>query len=328
MKTLAITGATGFVGRSLVDYFAARGYHVLAFGRREHGLRRDVAYQSWDITHGPLPIKEPIDAAIHCAAAVTEWGTFAALYPTNVAGTRHVLATFREAGQFIHLSSASVYDPRGPKCFVHEETPYPARYLNAYGRTKMLAELVVQAAANPNRTILRPHIIYGPGDTTLLPRLLKARRCTRFLVLGNGRNAVSLTYILNLAAAVELLVQRPCDGGVFNISDRRVGTVNAILRAFLETMGYRERLLHIDPRLAGGVAALLEQLYRAGGSRTPPLVTPYVVAQMTQEFTLSIAKARWLLGYNPEYDYLSGFRAIRDQVPMSLQPGEPVGARQ
>jgi nucleoside-diphosphate-sugar epimerase len=311
MKTLAITGATGFVGRSLVDYFVARGYRVLAFGRRAQGPRTDVAYRAWDIAHGPLRITEPVDAVIHCAAAVTEWGTFAALYPTNVIGTRHVLASFRDAGQFIQISSASVYDPLGAKHFIREETPYPARYLNAYGQTKMLAERVVRAAPNLNRTILRPHNTYGPGDTTLLPRLLKARRHGRFLVLGNGRNTLSLTYILNLAAALELLVQRPHDRRIFNITDERVATVDEILRAFLQTMGYRERVLHINRTLAHGASACLEGIYRVAHRRTPPLITPYVVAQMTLDFTLDISKARRLLGYCPAYDYLDGFRAIQ-----------------
>jgi nucleoside-diphosphate-sugar epimerase len=313
MTTLAITGATGFVGRSLVEYFGARGYRVLAFGRRPRppGIHPGALYRRWDIAQGPLRIEEPVDTVIHCAAAVTDWGTVAALYPTNVSGTRHVLATFRDAGQFIHLSSASVYDPLGPKRFIREEAPYPARYLNAYSQTKMLAERVVRAAPHRNRTIVRPHIIYGPGDTTLLPRLLQARRHGRFLVLGHGRNARSLTYMLSLAAALELLVQRPQPGQIFNISDQRVATVDEILQAFLQTMGYRERLLHTPPQLAQGAAALLERIYRLGRSRTPPLITPYVVAQMTFEFTLDISKARRLLGYCPAYDYLDGFRAIR-----------------
>jgi nucleoside-diphosphate-sugar epimerase len=311
MTTLAITGATGFVGRSLVEYFVARGYRVLAYGRRPQGVHPGAAYRAWDIARGPLRVEEPVDAVIHCAAAVTEWGTFAALYPTNVTGTRHVLATFRDAGQFIHISSASVYDPLGDKHFIREEAPYPARYLNAYSRTKMLAERVVQAAPHRNRTILRPHIIYGPGDTTLLPRLLQARRHGRFLVLGDGRNALSLTYIWNLATALELLVQRPQAGQIFNISDARVATVDEILRAFLQTMGYRERPLHIPRPLATSTATLLERLYRLGRSRTPPLITPYIVAQMSLEFTLDITKAHQLLGYCPAYDYLDGFRAIR-----------------
>ena len=314
MKTLAITGATGFVGRSLADYFVARGYRVLAFGRRAQGPRSDVAYRAWDITRGPIRITAPVDAVIHCAAAVTEWGTFKALYPPNVIGTRHVLATFRDAGQFIQISSASVYDPLGAKHFIREETPYPARYLNAYGQTKMLAERVVRAAPNLHRTILRPHIIYGPGDTTLLPRLLEARRHGRLLVLGQGRNTLSLTYILNLAAAIELLVQRPGAGDIFNIADQRVATVDEILGAFLRLMGYRERLLHINRHVAAGAATCLEQIYRLGRSRTPPLITPYIVAQMTLDFTLDISRAQRLLGYHPAYDYLDGFRAIRAAI--------------
>ena len=311
MKTVAITGAGGFIGGRLTSYLAERGYRVLAFGRRPAAdLPAGVAYRVWDITAGPLRGVAPVDAVIHCAGSVSDWGTYAAMYRTNVIGTANVLATFADARHFIHMSTASVYDHLAPKPLIREDAPYPRRYLNAYGKTKMQAELRVKAARNPTRIIVRPHIVYGPRDTTLLPRLLRARRLGHFLVLGDGENRLSLTYIENLAAAIERMLDADLGCEVINIGDTRSDTVNAVLTAFLAALDIPEPLLHVNKTLALTAAGALERLHKAFRLRAPPLVTRYAVRQMTEEFTLDLSKAQGLLGYVPHYDYLAGFAAV------------------
>lgn len=319
-QTIAITGSTGFVGGRLVTYLAERGYHVLAFGRKERpkSLPATASYFRWDITQGSFGLPEnvgKIDAVIHCAGSVSEWGTHRDMYRTNVAGTQNVLHTFRQSRQFIHISTASVYDPAQPKSMLREDAPYAPRYLNEYSLTKQLAEVAVRESSHPNRVILRPHIIYGPGDTTLLPRLQRARRLGRFIAIGDGQNRLSLTYIDNLCLAVELVIHKltvnPVGLEIFNITDSQTDRLDNILSAFIQAMGYREKLWHLDKKLANMLATGLQTSYRALHLPFAPLLTPYVVAQMASEYTLDISKARQMLGYTPPIDYQTGFARLR-----------------
>jgi nucleoside-diphosphate-sugar epimerase len=311
MKTIAITGATGFVGGRLARHFLAKGDRVIGFGRRESNLPPEVDYRRWDISSGIYPLDVAVDVVIHCAASVTDWGKYPDLYRENVTGTVNVLDTFQDARQFIHLSTASVYDPFKPKQNIAEDATYPVKYLNAYASTKMLAEVAVRESHNCNRVILRPHIIYGPGDTTLLPRLLRARRFGRFFVAGKGQNHLSLTYIENLCQLVELVMAHEFDFEIFNVSDVRTETLNIILECFLDSLGFPEKPLHLPVTLAEAAATLSETLYRVLPLKATPLLTRYAVPQMVSEYTLDISKAQRMLGYNPCYDFEDGFRVIK-----------------
>src|ERR1044071_7717518 len=165
---IAVTGATGFVGGRVTATLTARGHVVLAFGRRPSPL---VNYRKWDISSGPIDAPAA-DAVVHCAGMVSDWGPSPAFLAANVTGTRNVLASFESARRFVYVSSASVYASGRD---IREDAPYPPRYTSDYARTKMLAEREILAADRLS-IILRPRAVYGPGDTTLLPRLLAARR--------------------------------------------------------------------------------------------------------------------------------------------------------
>src|SRR6266567_1526907 len=197
---LAVTGASGFVGGAVCRAAVARGWHVTGFGRRSTvDFGADVDYRGWDITTGPLANPPDVDAVVHCAAAATDTGDRRDVWEANVDGTRHVLASFPWA-RFVHVSTASVYDPFRPTVRAPESAAPVARYLNAYGASKAAAERLVTGACRRG-IVLRPHAVYGPGDTTLLPRLAANVRRGRLLVPGDGTTAVSLTSVDNLATA-------------------------------------------------------------------------------------------------------------------------------
>jgi nucleoside-diphosphate-sugar epimerase len=312
MKKIAITGASGFVGSNLAHYLMAKGYQVAGYGRRANPFEKaKIEYLQWDITREPHQNEIGFEAVIHCAGSVTDWGKYQDLYAVNVEGTKRVLAAFPNAKLFIHISTASVYDPKKPKHFVKESEPYPARYLNAYAATKMLAEKIVQESTHPNRVIVRPHIIYGNGDTTVLPRLMKARRFGKFLVIGNGKNNLSLTYIENFCRAIELMLDKHFGFEIFNISDAKTDTVNNILAEFRKNFGITEEVLYLNKKIAVGAGTALEKIYQLLNLAKPPLITPYIVAQMAQEYTLDISKAQTRLGYEPLFTYPEGFSKIK-----------------
>jgi nucleoside-diphosphate-sugar epimerase len=307
-----VTGATGFVGGRVVERLAADGHEVLAFGRRpvEQFPQREVAaYRQWDVTRGPIDMSGPVDAAVHCAAHVADWGPAQHFMAVNVNGTRAALETFRHAGLFIHVSTSSVYGTDRPHHLIREDAPLPAGYPDAYSRTKALAERLV-AAAGRDTVILRPHAVYGPGDPTLLPRLLTARRFGCQLAVGTGRNRVSLTHVDNLARAVVCALGGTFRCEVFNIADAEPVTVDAVLRELLAALGLPSRVCYIPAALARPLATLLEAAYRAVGVQHPPLLTRYVVAQLAGEFTMDMSKARARLGYEPVESYRSALPAI------------------
>ncbi|MET9224621.1 NAD-dependent epimerase/dehydratase family protein [Lentzea sp. NPDC003310] len=280
---LAVTGATGFVGGAVCRAAEARGWRVHAYGSR-----------SWDIAAGPLTDPPVVDAVVHCAAAVTDWGSAAEIRRVNVVGTRNVLETFPGA-RFVHMSSASVYDPFRPTVSAVESAAPVGRYLTAYGATKAEAEGV--ALTHPDSVVLRPHAVYGPGDPTLLPRVLSAIRGRTLFLVGDGQALQSLTSIDNLAHASLLA----CTGrpGVYNVADAAPVVLEQALRDLLRERGLDVRIRYLPLRLAWSLAAVAEPVWRLARRAEPPRLTRYAISHLAEERTLDITAARTHLGYEP-----------------------------
>jgi nucleoside-diphosphate-sugar epimerase len=280
---LAVTGATGFVGGAVCRAARAAGWSVLALGRRAGADRR------WDITTGPLPDPPAVDAVVHCAGLASDTAPRRAHVAANVAGTANVLASFPGA-RFVHVSTASVYDPRRPTVMATEDEAPAARYPDPYGATKAAAERLVRAR-RPDAVVLRPHAVYGPGDTTLLPRVLGAVRGGRLLAVGDGTQRVSLTAVANLAAAC-LLAAGSDAAGAFNVADAEPVLLADALAAVLAERGVAARVRFVPLALAFPLACVLER-----GPR--PRLTRYAVRHLARERTLDISAARTALGYRP-----------------------------
>lgn len=306
---IAVTGARGFVGGRLTSELARRGHDVVAYTHRPaQGAAPpsgSVIYRTWDLSTGSIAPPPGIEAVVHCAARVADWGPDNRFRGDNVDGTRAVLEAFGAAPRFVHISSASVYEPRRPKRMVAEDAPYAQHYLNAYARSKMLAECVVRDSGRP-ALILRPHAVYGPGDRTLLPRLLGARRFGRLVAVGNGRNRLSVTHVDNLVHAIVRAIEGPVHQGVFNVADAATARLDELLCTLLERLGLPARIVYVPTRLAAPLANVLEYSFRLVRAGRPPLLTRYLVSQLANEYTLDISRAQQLLGYAPEFSFHTG----------------------
>ena len=303
---VAVTGASGFVGGQIAAHLAGRGHTVLAYGRRQaDALNRTMpGYTAWDIASGPIP-GPPVDAVVHCAALVGDWGQVDRYHAVNVDGTRNVLRSFEGAERFVYVSTSSVYSDHLVKCHLGEDASTGDCRYSPYGRTKAEAEVLIRAA-RPTAVILRPHIVYGPGDTTLLPRVLDSRRLGWLPVPGSGTNDLSVTHIGNFASAVECALHGPPEGGTFNISDGETAPAAVLLRTILGRIGAAARIVQVPRALAWNAAAVLERGWLSrDGTRGPPL-TRYVVMQLADEHTLDISRARTTLGYVPRWTYRDG----------------------
>ncbi|MFI0411449.1 NAD-dependent epimerase/dehydratase family protein [Actinomadura sp. 3N508] len=302
---IAVTGASGFVGGAVCRALAAEGATVFAYGRRpDPGDLGGAAYRSWDLAQGPLPDAPAVDAVIHCAGSATDWGPAAGLFAANLTGTRNALATFPGA-RFVHVSTASVYDPFRPSVLVTEDEAPVRRYLNAYGASKAAAERAVRAAPR-DAIILRPHAVYGPGDTTLLPRVLSAVRGPVLPAAGTGRQRVSLTSIANLVRACVLAATGPVAAGVFNIADAAPVTIDDALRGILRERGVQARPVYVPASVARPLAAVAEGAFLLARRPRPPRLTRYAVGHLAVERTLDITAARTVLGYDPHGTAFTG----------------------
>jgi 2-alkyl-3-oxoalkanoate reductase len=299
---VAVTGASGFIGGAVMRGLRERGHEVIGLSRRGPDLR-------WDIAQGPLRDPPAADAMIHCAALVRDGRYGPAFTAVNVEGTRNVLTSFPGA-RFVHISSASIYDPWHPKREVREDAPPPRVWLNGYGATKYAAEVLV-AGTRPDAVILRPHAVYGRGDITLLPRLLRARLGGRQLSVGDGKNRITLTNVNTLVAAVAAALDRPAVSGPINVGDPDPPTVAEVLSDLLRTLELPSAILWIPRPVAWRIARACEW---AAGTKEP-LLSRYVVNQVSLEFTLDLERARRDLGLHSTETYQRFFAtALAEQT--------------
>ncbi len=219
MKTtkVLITGAGGFLGSYIAKKLAVESdYELFSFSRSHYAKLEELGVQQ---RHGDLKnfqdVKkalEGIDAVIHTASQVGMWGRYEDFYATNVTGTENILRAMKELGikKLVYTSTPSVAFGSEDLCGVDEKTPYPEKYLTAYAATKSIAEKSVLAANGPllSTVSLRPHLIFGPGDLNLVPRVIEARQKGRLKIIGDGNNLVDVTYVENAADAHILALKK------------------------------------------------------------------------------------------------------------------------
>jgi nucleoside-diphosphate-sugar epimerase len=300
---IAVTGASGFVGGCVARFLIRHGHDVVALGQRPaSGLRWPFAtYVQWDLCSGPIAMQD-IDGVVHCAARVGQWGPEGNYRAVNVDGTRAVLETFRDAARFVHISTASVYAIDQPRVNVPEDARIGEPLMTSYARTKAEAERILTASGRAV-VILRPHAVYGPGDTTLLPRVLAARRFGWLPVPGDGQNRISVTSVFNLAHAVQLALERALPSSVFNVADDENPTIDDMLRTMLRRHGVGERLLHVPHWAARSLAGVTESGWRLARISSEPSLTRYAVANVAESFTLDVTRAHVQLGYAPRWNF-------------------------
>jgi nucleoside-diphosphate-sugar epimerase len=301
---VAVTGAGGFVGGAVATALADADHEVVGFGRRPDGWSHPHArYRHWDITTGPLRADRDFEAVVHCAALADDWTSRDEALRVNRDGTRAVVRSFPDA-RIVHLSTSSVYDAWSPSVEAAEDAAPVRRFLSAYSETKTLAEFEL---AGTDAVILRPHAVYGPGDTTLLPRILAGVRRGRLVLPEGAEVRHSLTHIGNLVLAVRRALDPASPRGTYNVADDTPVLLSAVLREFLERRGVDARLVAIPYGAAFALAGTLEAAARL--TRTRPRLTRYAVSQLGLERTLDLSAARAALDYRPTPTTLEGAEA-------------------
>lgn len=313
-----VTGGGGFLGGAIVDALQARGVRVGSISRGAYpGLeaRGVVTFRAdlGDPAEGPAALAAALgelraDTVFHCAALPGVWGPAARYERANVAATHHVIEACRRAGvpRLVFTSSPSVVFDGTDHVGAGPDLPYPARYLAAYPRTKAAAERAVLAADGPDlaTVALRPHLVFGPGDPNLVPRLLERADAGRLAVVGRRGGEVSLTYVENGAAAhlaaAEALARadlRPgCAGRAFFVNNREPVDLWDWIDRVLTGTGRPPVRRRVPAGLASAAGALLEGIWRVTRRAGEPPMTRFVARQLATSHSYDMAPFEQAVG--------------------------------
>jgi nucleoside-diphosphate-sugar epimerase len=321
--TALVTGGGGFLGRAIVEQLLARGDQVRSFAR---GAYPCLAELGVEVLRGDLSDRAAAgracagcDVVLHVAAKAGIWGRYAAYYEPNVLGTHNVLAACREHGvrRLVFTSSPSVvFDGRSMEG-VDESVPYPRKHHSHYSATKALAEQAVLAAnSEALRTLaLRPHLIWGPRDNHIVPRIVNQGRAGTLRRIGDGTNKVDTTYIDNAARAhvlaVDALESNPRTAGrAFFISQGEPIALWEIINRILAAAGLPPVTRSVPHVVAWSAGAILEGAYRVLGLEGEPRMTRFLAREFATAHWFDITAARTELGYEPVVSITEGLHRL------------------
>ncbi|MCI5208033.1 MAG: NAD-dependent epimerase/dehydratase family protein [Candidatus Electrothrix sp. ATG2] len=305
-----VTGGGGFVGLALVRELCRQGRAVRVLGRHrspEAEAAGAISLQG-DIRNldSVRQAAAGCDTVFHVAAKAGIWGPFHEYYSINVLGTLNVLAACQELGigNLVYTSTPSVvfdgHDLEGGD----ESLPYSSKPLCAYAATKILAEQqVLRMNSEKLRTAaLRPHLVWGPGDTNLIPRLMARGREQSLRIVGDGKNQVDIAYIDNvvhahLLAAENLAGQGTAAGHAFFIGQQEPVQLWPWINALFAQMEVPSVTSRVGLRTAKAVGWLLEKGHSLLGYGQEPRMTRFLAEQLAMSHWFSKKKAESLLGY-------------------------------
>lgn len=319
-----VTGANGFLGGAVCKALIEHGYQVKAGYRREPiAAREQLTPVRLDVSN-PEQVNSAVQGmnfVIHVAGLTGLWGPWKDYYDANVLGTQHVLNACRAHGvsRLVFTSSPSVTFDGGDQCGIDEKASYPDNWLCHYPRSKALAEQLVLAAneARLHTCALRPHLIWGPGDLQLVPELVRRTRAGRLRQIGAGENLIDVTHVDNaalahVAALRALKAGSAACGKAYFISQSEPVNCWDWIR---EVLGYFDTQMTGRPISAGTAwraASAFETVYKLLRIRRQPLLTRFLVAQLSTSHYFDNSAARRDLGYQPVVSMAEGMRQLAE----------------
>jgi nucleoside-diphosphate-sugar epimerase len=328
-----VTGGGGFLGRAIVHRLRERGDTVHSFSRGRYPELTDlgVTQHQGDIAD-PIAISRAAagcDIVFHVAAKAGVGGRYRDYHRINVLGTENVLTACRHHGipRLIYTSSPSVVFAGRDLAGVDESVPYPAHHEAAYPQTKAVAERLVLKANGPTLATvsLRPHLIWGPGDNHLIPRLLARARAGRLRRIGRESKLIDSVYIDNAADAHLLAADRLATGSgvagkAYFITQGEPVPLWDLVNRILEAAGIPPVTRSIPTSVAVAAGWFLERAYALFGGESEPPLTRFVVHELTTAHWFDIGAARRDLGYEPKVCLDEGLRRLRQALSSAHPP--------
>lgn len=317
MKRVLVTGATGFLGKYLVEELINNGYEVVAQGRKENILNNLKEQYKVNILKCSLNeiknIDMNIDCVIHAAALSTVWGKWQDFYDSNVLGTENVIkfCLKNNVRRLIYVSSPSVYSAKFDRFNIKEEDFDKNNKLNFYIKSKILAEDLINKIDNQKleTVIIRPRGLFGIGDTSLVPRLINANSKIGIPLFNDGKNVVDITCVENVAYSLRLAMEKEeANGNIYNITNGDPTEFKNILDKLFTELGERANYRKMNINLMYFVASVIELFYKLFRIYKEPMITKYTIATLGYSQSLNIEKAKKDLGYNPKITLEEGIK--------------------
>ncbi len=323
-----VTGGTGVLGRRIVERLLAQGRPVSVLGRT---AAPDLEARGVRFIGAALEDEAAVRAACagmatvyHVAAMVGVWGRQEEFFKTNVLGTRAVIEGCRTSGvrQLVYTSTPSVVYNGKDLAGANESLPLTRDCPSPYPLTKAAAEAEVLAAHGPGlRTVaLRPHLIWGPGDPHLVPRILSQARAGRLRIVGTGANRVDLVHVENAAdahlAAEAALAEPsgPAGGKAYFITNGEPVVLWEWINTLLVGLGESPVTRRISLGAATAVGAVCEAAWTVLPLSGEPPMTRFVAAELAKDHWFDISAARRDLEYQPKVTMAAGTAALIESL--------------
>ena len=318
-----VTGGGGFLGGAIVRELVARGDQVVSFSRGDYPSLRELGVRTvrGDLAdaRSVMEAADGCEVVLHVAAKAGIWGRAEDYEHSNVLGTRSVVQACRTLGigRLVHTSTPSVVHAGGDIARGDESLPYATRFSSHYPRTKAIAERLVLGAADDRLGVvaLRPHLVWGPGDTQLVPRILQRARAGRLRFVGGGNAVIDTTYVddavaAHLCAADRVAPGAACSGRPYFITSGEPRSVREVVNAILAAAGLPPETRSVPLPLAEAAGVVLEQTWRLLRRQDDPPMTRFLARQLATDHWFDITAAGTDLGYVPRVGLDEGFRRL------------------
>lgn len=334
--TILVTGASGFLGGALVDALVARGHRVRTLqrtkGERLTRLEREGRVEN---VLGPMDDRAAVTRAMagietvfHVAAKAGVWGSYDDYFRANVIGTRHVIEEARAHGvaRLVYTSSPSIVHAGGDQEGIDESTPISDRHATHYPATKGIAEREVLAAHGTkglegqlSTVALRPHLIWGPGDTNIAPRMIERAKTGRLVFVGGGTKKIDATYIesavhAHLLAWERLDPEAACGGKAYFIAQGEPMPSRELILGIVRAHGLDPKPRSVPLPVAKALGSVVELAWRAMRRTSEPPLTRFLAEQLGTAHWYSLAAAERDLGYRAPITTAEGLAKLAAYV--------------
>ncbi|MFY7993766.1 MAG: NAD-dependent epimerase/dehydratase family protein [Bacteriovoracaceae bacterium] len=340
---ILITGGGGFLGTAIIKELLKNPENKITNFAR--GVYPELEAMGVKTIRGDIRHKVDVDKVMsygfdvifHVAAKAGVWGTYKEFLDINYLGTKNMVESAKTFGvpRFVYTSTPSVVFGEDDLLGVDEETPFPKKYLTAYAETKAMAEKLV-LEANDSKDFMtcaiRPHLIWGPGDPHLFPRVIQRGRLGKLKVVGDGENLVDIVYVENAAmahimASKKLTPHSRVCGQAYFIGQERPVKLWDFINQVLAKSGIDPVMESISVKAAYRIGWAMEKMWSLAGIQKPePPMTRFVALNLGKSHYFSHAKAQRDFGYSPSITIEEGLKRYfqkREEVRKLITTSAP-----
>jgi len=330
-QKVLVTGGGGFLGGAIVQRLVEMNDRVFSFSRNFYHKLASLGVEQLQGDIGDRIAVEKackgMDLIFHVAAKPGVWGDYDDYYRTNVTGTQNIITgcITHNVSRLVYTSSPSVVFDGSDMQGVDESVPYPDSYQAHYPKTKAIAEQhIVKAASKNLMTItLRPHLIWGPRDNHLIPRIIE--RAKRLVRVGNGKNFVDTIYIDNAAdahiLAAESLEKNPnLSGRIYFISQDDPVPLWEMVNHILKAADLAPVKRSMPQNMAWLIGAFLEFAHKTFHLTSEPRMTRFLADELSTAHWFDISAAKRDLGYVPRISIEEGLRRLEAWLKTESRP--------